>query len=93
MIMQEIVFFKTNRDCHVWCNVTFNIGYICRTETLKDASLLVKHETIVSATKTSFKMASTLCQKWLTIFCQKALCSSDLTIFVQISSTCGTNTY
>ena len=34
--------------------------------------LIVLHQTIVSVTETSSKMASILCQKWLTIFCQRA---------------------
>ena len=34
--------------------------------------LIVKRQTIVLVTGTSSKMASTLCQKWLTIFCQQA---------------------
>ena len=34
--------------------------------------LIVKHQTIVSVTDISSKMASTLCHKWLTIFCQKS---------------------
>ena len=33
-----------------------------------DDSLWIKHQIIVSVTETSFKMASTLCQKCLTIF-------------------------
>ena len=54
-----------------------------------------KHQTIVSVTETSSKMTSTLCQKLITIFGQKAhnfvwfrLCD-----FVQISPACGPNTY
>ena len=40
-------------------------------------------------------MASTLSQKWLTIFCQKAqnLVYSVLCDFVQVSLECGSNTY
>ena len=34
--------------------------------------LIVYHQTIVLVTERFSKMASTLCQKWLTIFCQKA---------------------
>ena len=34
--------------------------------------LIVQHQIIVLVTETSSKVASTLCQKWLTIFCQKA---------------------
>ena len=52
-------------------------GYTCRTtvifETLKDDSLLiiVEHQTVVSITETSFKMASTLPSKMVNHFCQK----------------------
>ena len=47
--------------------------------------------TTISVTETSFKMASTHCQKWLTIFCQKAqnyvlFAQYD---FAQISTACG----
>ena len=57
--------------------------------------LICKHQTIVSVTETSSKMASILCQKLFTIFCQKAqnfvwFGSYD---FVQISPVCGPNTY
>ena len=44
-------------------------------------------------------MASTLCQKWLTIFCQTAqnfvrlFVKFGLYNFVQISPACGPNTY
>ena len=40
-------------------------------------------------------MASTLCQKWLTIFCQKAqnFVWFGPYDFVQISPACGPNTY
>ena len=40
-------------------------------------------------------MASTLCQKWLTIFCQKAqnFVYFGPYDFVQISPACGPNTY
>ena len=56
--------------------------------------LIIKHQSIVSAPETSPKMASTLCQKWLTIFCQKAqnfewFGPYD---FLQISPACGPNT-
>ena len=33
--------------------------------------LIFLYQAIVSVTETSYKMASTFCQKWLTIFCQK----------------------
>ena len=40
-------------------------------------------------------MASTLCQKWLIIFCQKAQNFEQFGPYniVQISPTCGPNTY
>ena len=43
----------------------------------------------------SFKMASTLCQKLLTIFCQKAqnFAWFGPYDFLQISPACGPNTY
>ena len=52
--------------------------------------LIVKHQTIVSVTETSVKMASTLCQKLLIIFCQKA--QKIVHGFVQILPACGPNT-
>ena len=58
--------------------------------------VLLKHRTIVYITETSFKMASTLSQKWRTNdFCQKAqnfvyFVSYN---FVRISPACGANTY
>ena len=57
--------------------------------------LLVKHQTIVSVTETSSKMASKRFQKWLTIFCQKAqnFVYFEPYDFVQISPACGLNTY
>ena len=65
--------------------------------TLKDGSLelIFYHQKIVSVTETSSKMASTLCQKMLTIFCQKA---QNFVWFgpydyVKISPACGPNTY
>ena len=61
---------------------------------MKDDSLSIKHRTIVYVTETSSKMASTLSQKYLTIFCQKA---QNFVYFlpydVQISIACGRNTY
>ena len=53
--------------------------------------LISKHQTTVSVTETCFKMASTLCQKLLAIFCQKA--QNFVYDFVQISPACGSNTY
>ena len=57
--------------------------------------LILYHRTIVYVTETSSKMVSTLTQKWLTIFCQKAhnfgyFEQYDL---VQISPGCDQNTY
>ena len=56
---------------------------------------IVYHQTIVLVTETSSKMASTLCQKWLTIFCQKAqnFVYFGKYDFVQISPACSPNTY
>ena len=66
--------FNTNRVCpgSALFGATFNLvtrrGYTCRTPvifgTLKDGSLQINSLAIVSATETSSKMASTLCQKW-----------------------------
>ena len=58
-------------------------------------SLSNMHQTIVSVTETSSKMALTLCQRLFTIFCQKA---QNFVLFgpydsVQISPACGANTY
>ena len=46
--------------------------------------LIVKHQTIVSVTEASSKIASTLCQKYLTVFCQKlkiVYCSNKKVLF------------
>ena len=55
----------------------------------------VQHQTIVSVPETSSKMASMLCQKWLTIFCQKVQNFVSLTFgpysLVQISPAFGPN--
>ena len=53
------------------------------------------HQTIISVTETTFKMASTLCHKWLTIFVKKLqiLYCSDHMILFKISLACGPNTY
>ena len=55
----------------------------------------MKHRAIVYITEMSCKMVSTLSQKWLIIFCQKA---QHFVYFlpcdcVQISPGCGPNTY
>ena len=58
--------------------------------------LIVLYQTIVPVTETSYKMASTLGQKWLIIFLVKKLkffYSSDHKILFQISPACGPNTY
>ena len=62
-----------------------------------DYSLLINTlvSNIVYVTETPSKMASTLSQNWLTVFCQKAhffkyFLPLDI---VQISSACGPNTY
>ena len=57
--------------------------------------LIVYHQTIVSVTEMTSKMASTLYQKWLTIFCQRAqnLVLLGAYDFVQISPACGPNTH
>ena len=57
--------------------------------------LIVEHHTFVFVTETSSKMVSTLCQKWLTIFCQKAekFVYFGRFDFVQISPACSPNTY
>ena len=57
---------KFNLVTCVW--ITVNFG------TLKDYSLKIniKHQKVVFVTGTSSTMASTLSQKRLTIFCQKA---------------------
>ena len=55
---------------------------------------IVEHQTVVSITEASFKMASTLCQKWLTIFVKKfkiLYCSDHTNLFKFIA--CGPNTY
>ena len=57
--------------------------------------LRFEYQTIVSVTETSSKMVQTLCQKLLTIFCQKAqnfvwFRPYD---FIQISPACGRNSY
>ena len=56
---------------------------------------IFQHQTIVLVTETSSKMASTLRQKMLTIFCQKAqnFVFFEPYDFVQISPVCGPNTY
>ena len=48
--------------------------------------LIVKYQTIVPVTETSCKMASTLCQKWLTIFVKKPniLYGSDHTVLFKL---------
>ena len=56
------------------------------------------HYEIVFVAGTSFKMASTLYQKWLTIFCQKAqnfeyFLPYNFDDCVQISPAYGSNTY
>ena len=92
-------FHKTVRVCHVYCN--FKIGFTCRITvifgTLKDGSLLINTlaSNIFLATETYSKMASTLCQKQLTPFCQKAqtFIQFGLSDNVQILLACGTNTY
>ena len=57
--------------------------------------LIVWHQTIVSVTETSSKMASTLAQIWLTILCQEAQYFVYIGLYdcVQISPACGQNTY
>ena len=57
--------------------------------------LIVRNQTIVSVTETFSKMASTICQKWLTSFCQKDqnFVYFGSYTFVQISPACGPNTY
>ena len=57
--------------------------------------LVVEYKTIVSVTEMFSKMASKLCQKWLTNFCQKAqnLVGFRPYDFVQILPACGPNTY
>ena len=77
-------------------------GYMCRTTiifgTMKDDSLsintLALNNNIVHVTGTPSKMASTLSQKCLTIFCKKA---QNFIYFVpynlvQISPACGPHT-
>ena len=39
--------------------------------TMKDDSLILKHQTTAYVTETSFKMASTIFQKWLPFFAKK----------------------
>ena len=56
---------------------------------------MLKHQTVVYVAGTSFKMVSTLCQIWLTSFCQKA---QNFVYFIEynfvyISPACGPNTY
>ena len=65
---------------------------------MKDDSLLINilASNIVYDTENSSKMASTVSQKWLTIFCQKAQNSVYLALynFVQLSpASCGPNKY
>ena len=57
--------------------------------------LIFHRLTIALITETSFKMASTLCQKLLTIFCQKAqnFVWFGKYDFVQILLAYGPNTY
>ena len=57
--------------------------------------LIVYHQTIVSVTEKFSKMASTLCQKSLTIFRRKAqnFVNFGPYDFVQISPACSPNTY
>ena len=56
---------------------------------------IFEHQTVVSITETSFKMALTLCQEMVNYFCQKV--QSFVLFgpyeFVQISLACGPNTY
>ena len=52
----------------------------------------MKNRPIVSVTEMSFKMASQLCQNWLTISCQKAIKIFYIVNFVQIVPACGPNT-
>ena len=56
--------------------------------------LTVQHQTIISVTEMSTKMASTLCPKWY-IFVKKnsTICQFVPYDFVQISPACGPNTY
>ena len=68
--------FHTGQVCHIWCNFkpgyTFWITIIFGTPkygSLKVNSLL---SIIISATETSYKMASMLCQKWNLIFLLKS---------------------
>ena len=57
--------------------------------------LIVYHQTIVLITERFSKMASTLYQKWLTIFCQKAqnVVYFGPYNFVQMSPARGQNFY
>ena len=54
--------------------------------------LILKHRTVVYVTETSSKMASTISQKWLTMFCQKAQNFLPYN-FVLISPACRPNAY
>ena len=57
--------------------------------------LIFQHQTIVSVTETSSKMASTLSKVVNHFFCHKAqnFVWSGLYDFVQISQACGPNSY
>ena len=73
------------------CRITVIFG------TLKGGSLLIifLHQTIVLDTGPSSKMASTICQKYMTPFPQKAenLILFGLSNNAQILLACGMNTY